>query len=141
VVEVKPLSRMNTARLLCRLSPRPLLLSELPGAASAADFVNRLAQHALVEALHGNAGLVKETAPKLQTARIDEVTRSVAGVSPASAAAERAASVLHAALGPPPMLARQHSPSLASLSTGSASGASVSLASLGSASAEGRAPR
>ena len=141
VVEVKPLSRMNTARLLCRLSPRPLLLSELPGAASAADFLNRLAQHALVEALHGNAGLVKETAPKLQTARIDEVTRSVAGVSPASAAAERAASVLHAALGPPPMLARQHSPSLASLSTGSASGASVSLASLGSASAEGRAPR
>ena len=59
-----PLSKANTARLLCKLSPRPLKLDELDGANSAAEFVQRLAQHPLTATFAGNAGLVKAMAPK-----------------------------------------------------------------------------
>ena len=67
VIELSPLSDLNTARLLCRLSPRTLRLHELPGAANASDFVQLLARHPLVARLGGNPGRVKATVPRLQT--------------------------------------------------------------------------
>ena len=73
VVDIQPLSKLNTARLLCRLSPRPLLLSEIQGAGSAADFVQRLAQHDLIETFNGNPGLVKATAPRLSKLKLAEL--------------------------------------------------------------------
>ena len=73
VVDIQPLSAMNTARLLCKLSPRPLLLSEIEGAGSAADFVQRLSQHEIMGAFNGNPGLVKEAAPRLSYAKLHEI--------------------------------------------------------------------
>ena len=61
------------ARLLCRLSPRPLRLSEIEGAGNAADFVQRLARHDLIAAFGGNPGLVKALAPRLQNLQLHEV--------------------------------------------------------------------
>ena len=54
VIALEPLSAHNTARLLCRLSPRTLLLSEIAGATSASNFVQKLSLHPLVEKMHGN---------------------------------------------------------------------------------------
>ena len=73
VVDIRPLSKINTARLLCRLSPRPLLLSEIEGAGSAADFVQRLSQHELIEGFAGNPGLVKAAAPRLSHLKLPEL--------------------------------------------------------------------
>jgi hypothetical protein len=73
VLEMKPLSKHNTARLICRLSPRPLQLDEIKGAANAQDFVQRLASHDLVGALAGNPGRVKATVPQLSQRRLHEV--------------------------------------------------------------------
>ena len=56
-----------------RQSPRPLLLSEIEGAGSAADFVQRLAQHELIQAFGGNPGLVKATAPRLSQLKLSEL--------------------------------------------------------------------
>ena len=53
VIELTPLVPLNTARLLCRLSPRALLLNEIPGATNGADFVRKLATHPLIIALKG----------------------------------------------------------------------------------------
>ena len=78
VIELAPLSSLNTARLLCRLSPRTLRLHELPGASNAADFVQLLARTPLVRMLSGNPGRVKATAPRLQTLSLDELGRSLA---------------------------------------------------------------
>ena len=67
-------SAHNTARLLCRLSPRTLLLSEIAGATSASNFVQKLSLHRLVEKMHGNPGVVKATAPRLQRKlKVDEL--------------------------------------------------------------------
>ena len=73
VVDIQPLSRLNTARLLCRLSPRPLLLKEIEGAGSAADFVQRLAQHEFIINFNGNPGFVKATAPRLSVLSLPEL--------------------------------------------------------------------
>ena len=73
VIAVEPLSAHNTARLLCRLSPRTLLLSEIAGATSASNFVQKLSLHPLVEKMHGNPGVVKATAPRLQGLKVDEL--------------------------------------------------------------------
>lgn len=73
VIELQPLSRVNSARLLCKLSPRPLLLSELPGAGSAKDFVQRLAELDVIGGLRGNPGLIKEAAPRLSHLRLHEL--------------------------------------------------------------------
>ena len=73
VIELSPLSDLNTARLLCRLSPRTLLLSEIAGATSASNFVQKLSLHPLVEKMHGNPGVVKATAPRLQGLKVDEL--------------------------------------------------------------------
>ena len=73
VIALEPLSAHNTARLLCRLSPRTLLLSEIAGATSASNFVQKLSLHPLVEKMHGNPGVVKATAPRLQGLKVDEL--------------------------------------------------------------------
>ena len=78
VVDIQPLSRLNTARLLCRLSPRPLLLNEVEGAGSAAAFVQRLAQHELIVAFNGNPGFVKATAPRLSQMKLPELYKDLA---------------------------------------------------------------
>ena len=77
VIELAPLTGLNTARLLCRLSPRTLRLHELPGASNAGDFVQILAKHPLVRLLCGNPGRVKATAPRLQTLSLDELGRKL----------------------------------------------------------------
>lgn len=65
VIELTPLVPLNTARLLCRLSPRALLLNEIPGATNGADFVRKLATHPLIIALKGNPKAIKSAALKL----------------------------------------------------------------------------
>ena len=70
VVGITPLSSLHTAKLLCKLSPRPLLLSEIEGAGSAQEFVQRLAQHrGIMQGFRGNPGLVKAAAPRLSHVR------------------------------------------------------------------------
>ena len=77
VVELSPLSAHNAARLLCRLSPRPLRLSEIDGAESGADFVRKLAAHPLICELHGNARRIKAAALHLQHVQLAELLQLV----------------------------------------------------------------
>ena len=92
VIELAPLSEVNTARLLWRLSPRSLRLHELPGASNASDFVAMLARHPLVTLLGGNPGLIKATAPRLQSLSLDELGQSLAAELTAARAAAEVAS-------------------------------------------------
>jgi hypothetical protein len=71
VVDLQPLSPHSTARLLCRLSPRQLLLRELPGADTTAEFLRMLSRHEITERLGGNPGRVKEEAPRLLRTYLD----------------------------------------------------------------------
>jgi len=73
VVQLERLSSELTARLLCRLSPRPLMLSEIAGASGAADFVQKLAAMRVVSLFEGNPGLVKAAAPHLQGHSLEDV--------------------------------------------------------------------
>ena len=73
VIDIQPLSPLNTAKLLCKLSPRPLLLTEIQGAGSAADFVQRLSLHPIMAGFRGNPGLVKAAAPRLSHVRLHEI--------------------------------------------------------------------
>jgi len=73
VIQISPLSADFAARLLCRLAPRPLRLSEIPGATSTSDFVQRLSAHGIISNLRGNPGLIKAAAPRLQGRSLEDV--------------------------------------------------------------------
>ena len=77
VVELKPLSEHNSALLLARLSPRPLQLNELRGAATKGDFLRRLALDPLIVQLEGNAGRIKKAALRLQSLRVSELSKAL----------------------------------------------------------------
>ena len=84
VVGIRPLSSLHTAKLLCKLSPRPLLLSEIEGAGSAQEFVQRLAQHqGIMQGFRGNPGLVKAAAPRLSHARLVDIHEDLASATAA----------------------------------------------------------
>jgi len=66
VVAIEPLSPVETARLLVKLSPRPIRLCDLqPPARNTQEFLRRMANLPLVLSLAGNPGAVKATMPQL----------------------------------------------------------------------------
>uniref|UniRef100_A0A7S2DM31 AAA+ ATPase domain-containing protein n=1 Tax=Haptolina brevifila TaxID=156173 RepID=A0A7S2DM31_9EUKA len=74
VVNIEALSPPETARLLVKLSPKPLKLGDLnPPARNTGDFLQRLAVHPLVVGFEGNPGRVKATAPQLARVGLDAV--------------------------------------------------------------------
>ena len=47
------------------------MFSDIQGASSSADFMNKLAEHGLIDELGGNPGLIKATAPRLSGHTVD----------------------------------------------------------------------
>ena len=96
VIELAPLSHDDTARLFCKVSPRALYHSELPGASDHTSFIRQLARTQLVHMLSGNPGRVKEIAPRLlspTSLTLRELEESLTVEATAAAVAAAAAGV------------------------------------------------